>query len=69
MATLSICIFFMAILARSDDLPDSPRKIRPLLIGSTVPELTLKNLDDSDFDLNAAIAQKPTILIFYRGGW
>jgi peroxiredoxin len=55
---------------------DHPNKVAsaaeaicPLLVGAKIPTLTLKTQDGADFDLNAAVAQKPTVLIFYRGGW
>jgi len=51
------------------ELPGSAEEIRPLLIGATVPELTLRSADGSGFDLGKAIKKQPTILIFYRGGW
>jgi hypothetical protein len=51
------------------DFAPSAQEITPLLIGAKVPELTLRAGDGSDFDLAAAIAKKPTILVFYRGGW
>jgi hypothetical protein len=63
------------VLAGDDDPADerianSPEEIRPLLIGMTVPTITgLTKTDGTPFDLNTAIAKKPTILIFYRGGW
>ena len=41
----------------------------PLDKGASVPQLTLKGVDGKAFDLNAAVAKKPTVLIFYRGGW
>ncbi len=53
----------------AEQLPASAGAIHPILIGTAVPKLTLTAVDGSAFDLNAAIAQKPTILIFYRGGW
>ena len=49
--------------------PASATDVRPLLIGAKVPELTLSSADGSPFDLTRALATKPTILIFYRGGW
>ncbi len=48
---------------------DSPQSVTPLLIGADIPKATLKTIDGNSFDLNAAIAEKPTILMFYRGGW
>ncbi len=50
-------------------VPTSANEICPLLIGSKVPELTFKTVAGESFDLNAAIKAKPTVLIFYRGGW
>ncbi|MBD3290084.1 redoxin domain-containing protein, partial [candidate division KSB1 bacterium] len=38
-------------------------------VGSKIPTVHLKKYDGSPFDLNAAVSQKPTVLIFYRGGW
>ncbi|MFQ5865721.1 MAG: hypothetical protein ACE5IW_10875 [bacterium] len=50
-------------------LPTSAEDIRPILVGATVPRLTLTTVDGSSFDLNTAISEKPAVLIFYRGGW
>ncbi|MDH3259298.1 MAG: hypothetical protein OEM19_07550 [Deltaproteobacteria bacterium] len=52
-----------------EDVPGAPGDIRPLLIGAKIPELTLKRVDGSPIDLGKEIAKKPTVLIFYRGGW
>jgi peroxiredoxin len=41
----------------------------PLGKGARLPKLTLKGVDGKAFDLYAAVAKKPTVLIFYRGGW
>ena len=51
------------------DIPQSANEVCPLLIGDSVPILTLKTAQGKAFDLNAAIAKKPTVLFFYRGGW
>jgi peroxiredoxin len=50
------------IAATADD-------IKPVLIGAKVPPLTLRTSDGEPFDLNGALAEKPTVLVFYRGGW
>lgn len=49
--------------------PLKAEDISPLLIGEFVPDLKLVSAEGKDFDLNQFISQKPTILIFYRGGW
>ncbi len=55
--------------AASTKLPDSPQKICPLPIGSVIPQINLQTLDAKPFDLNAQLKTKPTILIYFRGGW
>jgi peroxiredoxin len=50
-------------------VPASATDIRPLLIGASVPEVTLRTADGEAFDLSAAVSRKPAVLIFYRGGW
>lgn len=47
----------------------SAEEICPILIGAIVPELMLRTVDGKSFNLNEAIRSKPTVLIFYRGGW
>ena len=48
---------------------DSAEEICPLLVDASIPDLQLTTTDRETFDLNAAMAKKPTLLIFYRGGW
>jgi len=52
-----------------DTVPAKPTDISPLLIGESVPAVTLPDATGKPISLNAKIAAKPTILIFYRGGW
>lgn len=47
----------------------SPERICPLLIGTKIPEVSVKTADGASFDLSAAIKTMPTVLVFYRGGW
>lgn len=50
-------------------IPQQPEDISPLLNGESIPAVILKDASGKAFDLNKAVADKPTILIFYRGGW
>jgi peroxiredoxin len=44
--------------------------LEPLKAGARMPTGSIvTTIDDKSFDLNAAVASKPTVLIFYRGGW
>ena len=51
------------------DVPDNPEAVQPLLPGMQAPPAVFTNPDGTSFDLLKETAEKPVILIFYRGGW
>ena len=53
----------------AEPVPEQADDIRPILIGQKLPQITLRTPENEPIDLNAEIARKPTVLIFYRGGW
>jgi len=67
LATLLACGLVSGVATA--ETPGSAREVQPLMIGAKLPDLTLKTDDGTSFDLNESVAGKPTILIFYRGGW
>jgi hypothetical protein len=58
-----------AVEVCAQSVPDSAEKVNPLLVGAQAPDVSFKKPDGSNFDLRKAAADKPVILIFYRGGW
>ena len=54
---------------REPVIADSPEQIRPLIIGDSIPAVTLVTPDQQPVVLRDALAKQPTILIYYRGGW
>ncbi|MBU1101510.1 MAG: AhpC/TSA family protein [Bacteroidetes bacterium] len=50
-------------------VPDNPEDIKPILVGTQLPELLVKTPTGSNFDVTESVKEKPTILIFFRGGW
>jgi peroxiredoxin len=40
-----------------------------LKIGDLIPDVTLRTEDDKELSLRKLVSEKPTVLIFYRGGW
>ncbi len=50
-------------------VPGSPDRVCPMLIGQPVPQLVPTGADGASFDLKAAIQQRPAVPVFYRGGW
>lgn len=57
------------VAADNTKVANAPDQICPILIGSSLPAITVQSLDGKSFDLNKAIAEKPTVLIYFRGGW
>ena len=43
--------------------------VRPALIGTQIPAADVRDVDGKPFDMKAALAKAPTVLVFYRGGW
>ena len=64
-----LALFTFWVLPTRAALAPSAAEARPLAVGATAPAVTVQSPDGSPFDLGAALAEKPTILIFYRGGW
>ncbi len=59
----------MEVSQISSTIPQKPEDISPLLNGEKIPMVMLTDAAGKSFDLNKAVAEKPTILIIYRGGW
>jgi len=53
----------------SGEPASSPETVRPLLPGMKVPEVSIGNLDGETVSISQVLSGKPTVLIFYRGGW
>ena len=43
--------------------------VQPLLVGAEIPSVSLTLRDGSPCELAELIKTKPSIIIFYRGGW
>jgi peroxiredoxin len=56
-------------LAAPAGVPQDPAQVAPLVVGTTIPTVTVRSPDGADRTLGPASLERPTILIFYRGGW
>ena len=52
-----------------DETPSSPADVCPALIGSAVPDITVSAPDGVEIELRSVLAESPTVLVYYRGGW
>jgi peroxiredoxin len=50
-------------------IPAKPTDISPLLIGESIPAVEVPDAGGNPYNLNNKVSEKPTILVFYRGGW
>ena len=51
------------------EVPTSAEEVNPVKVGEEIPDVTLKDPFGNDAELRNLVSQKPTLLIFYRGGW
>jgi len=49
-------------------VPESADRVKPLSVGSDVPDVSVVQADGTSVNVRDLITQ-PTVLIFYRGGW
>lgn len=47
----------------------TPDAVKPITVGQKIPDVAVQNGKGEDVNLRELVAQKPTALIFYRGGW
>ena len=53
----------------TQEVPKDSFDVTPLLINSTIPNTSVKTVDGMDITLHEVIKVKPTVFVFYRGGW
>ncbi len=68
-ASLFLSVVILPARAASPAPAASPEEAKPLAVGAQAPAITLSDLAGASVDLAAAFAEKPTILVFYRGSW
>ena len=50
-------------------IPLVAEDISPILVGETLPNANFQNTVGEYVQLKALLEEKPTVLVFYRGGW
>lgn len=69
MKTLNLLLFVFLTTVSFAQVPENAKDISPLLVGEVLPEATLSKPDGTKINLQQVLKEKPTILVFYRGGW
>jgi peroxiredoxin len=55
--------------ATAPEAAASAEQINAIGVGETIPPVTVQTVGGQPFDLRQAVAAKPAVLVFYRGGW
>ncbi|HPF96918.1 MAG: AhpC/TSA family protein [Mangrovimonas sp.] len=69
MKTISLLLFMFVSSLVFSQVPENPEDVSPLLVGEKIPEAMITNLNGDDVSLQQILKEKPTVLVFYRGGW
>lgn len=59
----------LSILLLGTVLAHAETNSTPLKVGDSIPDVKLRTEDDREVSLRKLVSEKPTVLIFYRGGW
>lgn len=59
----------LSILLLGAALAHAQTNSTPLKVGDSIPDVKLRTEDDKEVSLRKLVSEKPTVLIFYRGGW
>lgn len=66
---LVILTLTVVSLSISAQVADRAEEISPLLIGETIPDILVMAPDGSEHTMLNILSRKPTVILFYRGGW
>lgn len=68
-----ICYMFILTMVNVfsifSQIPEKPEDVRPILIGSVLPDAQLKDENGTIVSLKNILNEKQTVLVFYRGSW
>lgn len=67
LSILSLSLMSVSILHAQ--ISEKAEDISPLLCGEIIPDMYLINMDGKVTSTHYLFKEKPTVLIFYRGGW
>jgi peroxiredoxin len=67
--TLSLLLLALVKGNTQDALPTVAEDISPLLVGETFPDEGTTDLNHKAISIHSLAAEKPSIVVFYRGGW
>lgn len=68
-AALAAMLLSSGAVAASRDLPTTATAVKPVGVGQKAPDAEVMNSQGEKVRLADVLSSRPTVLIFYRGGW
>jgi peroxiredoxin len=65
----SITYLVLSVLLGGLIVTNAQTNATPVKKGDVIPDVAVRNEDNQEVKLRQLVAAKPTVLIFYRGGW
>ena len=69
LVVIASILSFQVLAVDRAQIREKAEDVTPILNGATVPKATVKTADGSPVSLQAMLMQKPSVIVFYRGGW
>ena len=66
---LLCCVQFSAFAIDRTQVANSPEQVAPLMNGQFVPDVVVQTEFGRDIRLQSLVENRPSLIIFYRGGW
>lgn len=63
------CMAFDTVATERNEIAQNAEQISPLLNGQFVPDVILQTTFGKDISLKMLVESKPSLILFYRGGW
>lgn len=67
--SISVLLLLFFFTLKSQDVAPDASSICPILLGAEIPDTKLSMVDGELVSLRELAQEKPTVIIFYRGGW
>ena len=59
----------LAFANNADKIAETAEQVTPIMNGQNIPHVTLQDVDGNLVSLKQIVSEKPTVIVFYRGGW
>ncbi|TDF35569.1 AhpC/TSA family protein [Alteromonadaceae bacterium M269] len=66
---LAVTVGFSAHALDRNQFAEQASAVTPLLNGQSIPDVTVQTFDGKSVNLKDLVSEKPTVILFYRGGW